>query len=142
MTLEQRWEQIFSCENDYSEGNVVSLDVAVQTEIVIMASRDTVWDENSVMNGVTWFTSFIGIGEEVNIGLSLLIVDRMKWEQERGGWISRKKRQAMVNKTEQYAGIGVGGLSRFGCYVLVERFVLKRMDGSVALTYDFKHTRD
>ncbi|CAL5338707.1 unnamed protein product [Camellia sinensis] len=140
MILEQRWEQIFCCENDYSKGNVVSLDVAVQTEMVIMAGRNAVWDENSVTNGVIWFTSLVGVGEEVNIGLSSLIVDRMKWEQERGGWISSQKRQARVNKTEEYAGIGVGGWSRFGCYVLVERFVLKRMDGSVALTYDFKHT--
>ncbi|CAL5396491.1 unnamed protein product [Camellia sinensis] len=85
MILEQRWEQIFCCENDYSKGNVVSLDVAVQTEMVIMAGRNAVWDENSVTNGVIWFMSLVGVGEEVNIGLSSLIVDRMKWKQERGG---------------------------------------------------------
>lgn len=29
---------------------------------------------------------------------------------------------------------------RFGCYVLVERFVVKRMDGSLVLTWEFRHT--
>ncbi|CAL5338701.1 unnamed protein product [Camellia sinensis] len=140
MTLEQRWEQIFTCENGYNQGNVVSVDVAVQREMVTAAGREAVWDENNVATGVIWFTSFGGVGEEVNIGLSSLIVDRMKWEQERGGWPPSEKRQVRVNKTEEYAGIGVGGWSRFGCYLLVERFVLKRMDGSVVLTYDFKHT--
>ncbi|THG16972.1 hypothetical protein TEA_021977 [Camellia sinensis var. sinensis] len=140
MTLEQRWEQIFTCENGYNQGNVVSVDVTVQRERVIVVGREAVWDENNVANGVIWFTSFGGVGEEVNIGLSSLIVDRMKWEQERGGWLGGEKRQVTVNKTEEYAGIGVGGWSRFGCYVLVERFVLKRMDGNVVLTYDFKHT--
>ncbi|GMP58697.1 hypothetical protein CsSME_00022280 [Camellia sinensis var. sinensis] len=139
MTLEQRWEQIFTCENGYNQGNVVSVDVTVQRERVIVVGREAVWDDNNVANGVIWFTSFGGVGEEVNIGLSSLIVDRMKWEQERGGWPRSEKKQVRVNKTE-YAGIGVGGWSRFGCYVLVERFVLKRMDGSVVLTYDFKHT--
>ncbi|THG16969.1 hypothetical protein TEA_021974 [Camellia sinensis var. sinensis] len=140
MTLEQKWEQIFTCENGYNQGNIVFVDVAVQTELVTVGGREAVWDENRVANGVIWFTSFVGVGEEVNIGLSSLIVDRMKWEQERGGWLGGEKRQVSVNKTEEYAGIGVGGWSRFGCYVLVERFVLKRMDKSVALTYDFKHT--
>ncbi|CAL5396484.1 unnamed protein product [Camellia sinensis] len=139
MTLDQRWEQIFTCENGYNQGNAVFVDVAVQTEIVTVGGREAVWDENKVADGVIWFTSFGGVGE-VNIGLISLIVDRMKWEQERGGWLGGEKRQVSVNKTEEYAGIGVGGWSRFGCYVLVERFVLKRMDKSVALTYDFKHT--
>ncbi|GMP58696.1 hypothetical protein CsSME_00022279 [Camellia sinensis var. sinensis] len=134
------WEQIFTCENGYNQGNVVSVDVTVQREMVIVAGREAVWDENNVANGVIWFTSFGGAGEEVNIGLSSLIVDRMKGEQERGGWLGGEKRLVTVNKTEEYAGIGVGGWSRFGCYVLVDRFVLKRMDGSVVLTYDFKHT--
>ncbi|KAL7240555.1 hypothetical protein ACSBR2_006250 [Camellia fascicularis] len=135
MTLEQKWEQIFTCVNGYNQGNVVFVDFAVQTEIVTVGGREAVWDENRVADGVIWFRSF-----GVNIGLSSLIVDRMKWEQERGGWLGGEKRQVSVNKTEEYAGIGVGGWSRFGCYVLVERFVLKRMDRSVALTYDFKHT--
>ncbi|CAL5399485.1 unnamed protein product [Camellia sinensis] len=87
MTLEQKWEQIFTCENGYNQGNIVFVDVAVQTELVTVGGREAVWDENRVANGVIWFTSFVVVS---------------------------------VNKTEEYAGIGVGGWSRFGCYVLVE----------------------
>ena len=61
----------------------------------------------------------------------------MKWEQERVGWIGGEKRQAKVKRTEEFGG--VGGWRKFGCYVLVERVVLKRMDGSVTMTYEFKH---
>ncbi|CAL5399481.1 unnamed protein product [Camellia sinensis] len=109
------------CENGYNQWNVVFVDVAVQIEIVTVGGREAVWDENRVADGVIWFTSFVGVGEEVNIGLSSLIVDRMKWQQERGGWLGCEKRQVSVNKTEEYVGIGVGGWSRFGCCVLVEK---------------------
>lgn len=43
-----------------------------------------------------------------------------------------------MKRIEEFGG--VGEWRKFGCYVLVERFVLKRMDGSLVLTYDFKHT--
>ncbi|URE03348.1 hypothetical protein MUK42_19621 [Musa troglodytarum] len=44
----------------------------------------------------------------------------------------------VVESLEEYGG--VSPWKRFGCYVLVERFVVRRMDGSSALTVDFKHT--
>ncbi|KAE9454407.1 hypothetical protein C3L33_13708, partial [Rhododendron williamsianum] len=139
MTLEQRWEKIFACENNFSsQGNSVSVEAEVQREVVFMGGREAVWYENRVGDGVVWFTGFGGV-EQVNIGLSSLIVDRMKWEEERGGWVREGNRQVKVKRTEEFGGIG-GVWSQFGCYVLVERFVLKRMDGSVVLTYDFKHT--
>ncbi|KAF7113089.1 hypothetical protein RHSIM_RhsimUnG0162000 [Rhododendron simsii] len=139
MTLEQRWEKIFACENNFSsKGNSVSVEAEVQREVVFVDGREAVWDEKRVGDGVVWFRGSGGV-EQVNMGLSSLIVDRMKWEEERGGWVREEKRQVKVNRTEEFGGIG-GVWSKFGCYVLVERFVLKRMDGSVVLTYDFKHT--
>ncbi|KAH7835107.1 hypothetical protein Vadar_022941 [Vaccinium darrowii] len=139
MVLERRWEKIFSCENSLSsQGNSVSVDTEVQREAVVVGGREAVWDENRVGDGVVWFSSGV---QEVNIGLSSLIVDRMKWEEERGGWVREEKRRVRVDRTEEFGGTGAGW-SKFGCYVLVERFVLKRMDGSLVLTYDFKHTNE
>ncbi|KAH7834403.1 hypothetical protein Vadar_015605 [Vaccinium darrowii] len=139
VTLERRWEKIFSCENAFStQGNSVSVETEVQREVVVVGGREVVWDENRADDGVVWFRG-VGGGEEVNIGLSSLVVDRMKWEAERGGWAVGGKRKVMVNRTEEFGGTGAGW-SKFCCYVLVERFVLKRMDGSLALIYDFKHT--
>ncbi|CAB4295499.1 unnamed protein product [Prunus armeniaca] len=66
----------------------------------------------------------------------------MKWEQGRVGWVGGNERRVRVERVEEFGGTG-GRWKRFGCYVLVERFVLKRMsmNGSLALlTYDFKHT--
>ena len=92
MTLEQTWEQIFTSENDYSKGNVVSVDVGVQREMVTVGGREAVWDESNVVDGMIWFSSFGGGGGEVSVGLSSLIVGRMKWEQERGGWVNKGRR--------------------------------------------------
>ncbi|XP_059645850.1 uncharacterized protein LOC132288599 [Cornus florida] len=138
MTLEQTWEQIFECENNYREGNTVSVNVVVVKEVVLVAQREAVWDERKVVDGAIWFTGFGDVGEEIKLGLSLVIVERMKWEQERAGWIGGEERQVWVKRVEEFGGIG--GWKRFGCYVLVEKFVLKRMDGSVVLTYSFNHT--
>ncbi|PSR84975.1 Protein of unknown function DUF1262 protein [Actinidia chinensis var. chinensis] len=139
MTLEQRWENIFTCENNsYGQGNgsSVSLEVEVHREMVTVGGREAVWDENCGVDGVVWFR----VGE-VSLGLSFLLVERIKWEEERGGWVRGEKRKVVVNRREEFDGVmGGGGWRRFGCYVLVERFVLRRVDGSVVLTYDFKHT--
>lgn len=135
ITLEQRWEQIFTCGNNDNHGNSLIVNVEIDTEKVFVGGKEAVWDENNVVNGVIWFTS----GEQENMGLSLLIMERMKWEVTRFGWVKGTNRRAKVDRTEEFSGIG--GWSRFGCYVLVERFKLKRMDGSVALTYDFKHSQ-
>ncbi|CAK9157339.1 unnamed protein product [Ilex paraguariensis] len=140
MTLEQRWEQIFTCENNSSEGKMVFVDVVVQTETASVAGQETVWNEREVVDGAIWFRSFgnVGGGGGVSVGLRVEIVQRMKWEQERAGWLGGEDRQARVKRVEEFGG--VGDWRKFGCNVLAEMFVLKRMDGSLVMTYDFKHT--
>ncbi|XP_052200041.1 uncharacterized protein LOC127806662 isoform X2 [Diospyros lotus] len=137
MTLEQRWEQIFACENDSSQGNAVTVDATVQIETAFIEGREATWDESNQANGVVWFRSF-GAGGETTIGLSSLIVYRMRWEQQRAGWTSSGTGFVRVSRTEEFAGSG--GWKKYGCYLLVERFVLKRMNGSLSLACDFKHT--
>ncbi|KAJ4706741.1 Protein of unknown function (DUF1262) [Melia azedarach] len=141
MTLEQRWEQIFSCENGYNEDNAVVVDVAVEREVVSLAgTKKGVANENiNVADGVMWFRSVNAVGGEVGVGLNTAITERMQWEQERFGWNVRgNDRQVRVKRVEEFGG--VNEWRKFGCYMLVERFVLKRMDGSLVLTYDFNHT--
>ncbi|CAN4121953.1 unnamed protein product [Withania somnifera] len=134
MTLEQRWEQFFTCQNDKTnEGNSVLVDVALDTEVVLIAGTNkATWDDKNVVEGVIWFKRYDKEGNEVsNLGLRREIVQRMKWEQESAGW----KNQGRVNRVEENSS----GWRRFSCYVLVERFVLRRMDRSLVMTYDFKH---
>nr|XP_033516960.1 uncharacterized protein LOC104115345 isoform X2 [Nicotiana tomentosiformis] len=136
MTLEQRWEQFFTCQNDYiNEGNSVLVDVAPDTEVVLVDGTKATWDDKNVVERVIWFRSYDKNGKEVtSMGLREEIVQRMKWEQERGGW----KTQRRIKQVEQYRE-NSSGWRRFSCYVLVERFVLRRMDRSLVMTYDFKH---
>ncbi|XP_061986051.1 uncharacterized protein LOC133704984 [Populus nigra] len=138
MTLEQRWELIFACENSVSEGNSVIVDAVVQREVIAVAGREVEPDERNLVDGIMWFRSSSNGGGEASVGLSLEVVERMKWEQERAGWLGGNESYATVKRVEEFGGIG--GWKKLGCYVLVERFVLRRMDGSLVLTYDFKHT--
>ncbi|XP_015895242.3 uncharacterized protein LOC107429108 [Ziziphus jujuba] len=143
MTLEQRWSKIYACENIKNDRkDVVSVDVFVEREEVCVGGRKAVWERrNGIENGVMWFKSCNDMGAEQRVGLSVLIVERMKWEQERVGLVAGgKEKRVRVERREEFGG--KGGWSKFGCYLLMERFVLKRIDGSVVLTYDFKHTHE
>ncbi|KAK1389892.1 hypothetical protein POM88_018070 [Heracleum sosnowskyi] len=138
MTLEQQWEQIFECKNEHINSNIVRINAAVQKEVVLVAGRVAIWDEKNVVDRAIWFTGIDTKGKEVSVGLSLEIVERMKWEEERVGYVGGKP-SVTFNRVEEFRG-GAEGWRKFGCYILVERFVLKRMDGSLVMTYDFKHT--
>ena len=50
MTLEQKWEQIFSSENEYGMQNTVNVDAVVQKEVVIIAGWEAVINEMNM-----WF---------------------------------------------------------------------------------------
>ncbi|KAL5078823.1 hypothetical protein RYX36_007244 [Vicia faba] len=140
MTLEQKWEQVFSCDNnDDKMRNTVNVDAVVQKEVVVIAGWEAMMDNKmDVAESFVWFNSMNNVGEKNSVGLSMAIVDRMKWEQERVGWLGGKEKEFRVNKVEEFEGTN-NGWKKFGCYVLVETFVLKRLDGSIVLTYAFKH---
>ncbi|CAL0308024.1 unnamed protein product [Lupinus luteus] len=123
-----------------SSGEVaVFVDVVIETDVAKVAGSDAVCDENDVQERVLWFKSFDEKGAEKSVGLSLEIVERMKWEQERVGWIGGNDKQVRLERVEEFAGNNMW--KYFSCYVLVESFVLKRMDGNLVLTYDYRHTR-
>ena len=138
MKLEQRWEQIFASEYNSSDGYSVVVNAVVQRETVAVAGREAAPDSRNTVDGVMWFRSSGDVGGGTSVGLSLEIVEGMKWERERGGWLGGDETEVTVKRVEGFGGIG--GWKKFGCYVLVERFVLTRMDGSLVLTYDIKHT--
>ncbi|KOM46043.1 hypothetical protein LR48_Vigan06g134900 [Vigna angularis] len=141
LTLEQRWEKIFSKENNEHSGenHAVFIDVVVQTEVAKVAGKEAVWDEDGVDNEkVVWFRSFGDGTSERSVGLSLEIVNGMKWEQERVGWIAGNERQVRVERGEKFEGT-INKWVKFGCYVLVESFILRAMDGRLVLSYEFRH---
>ncbi|GFQ01382.1 hypothetical protein PHJA_002282100 [Phtheirospermum japonicum] len=138
MTLEQRWESIFAFRKNNSNDTKVAIDVVLENEEVLVGGSRGEWDERSAVDGVIWFKSNGSGGGRASVGLRVEIVERMKWEQARGGWVGGSdERRVKINKVEK---VKKGeGWSEFGCYALVERFNLRRMDGSLVMSYDFRH---
>lgn len=142
VTLEQRWEQIHKCKNQNNE-SVITVDVKLDIESVFVNGEKAMWDEKNVVDGMIFFNvdGKNGGGEKPSVGLKEEVVQRMKWEQKRGGGLvvlgMDQQREVNVRKEEKFEG---NSWNEFGCYVLVESFVVKRMDGSIVLTYEFVHT--
>ncbi|PON84666.1 hypothetical protein TorRG33x02_194930 [Trema orientale] len=112
MTLEQRWDRIFECDN-------------IGTDMKVVSSSRGDQEEDQA---------------ERLLGLSILLTERMRWEQERVGClVDESERRVNVKRTEEFDGRDISKWNKFGCYVLVERFVLKIADGTILLTHDFKH---
>jgi hypothetical protein len=80
------------------------------------------------------------------VALDMVLWERMRWEVERGGrrWVvatGNGGNEERIQRTERRDDdSSIGHWTKFGCYLLVERFVLTRMDGTVALTCEFRHT--
>lgn len=139
MTLQQRWEQVHACDNPANEDNAVEVDVVVQKEAITVFGEEA--GEGNVSDGVMWFRSRTG-----GIGLSMTIVERMRWEEERVGWVKEGEKRVRVKRMEKFIKSGLSeNWKRFGCYVLVESFVLKKRMKKTphtdqVLAYDFLHT--
>ncbi|KAL1202374.1 hypothetical protein V5N11_008979 [Cardamine amara subsp. amara] len=139
MTLKQRWEEVYSCENvDYNEiGGEVVVHVGVETEVVKLEGQETNLRE-AKGDGVVWFSVLRDEIQDKKIGIGSVVVERMKWEEERFGWVNKGERsKSNIKRTERSEGLA--HWKSYRCYVLIESFELKRMDGSLALTYEFRH---
>jgi hypothetical protein len=130
--LNKDGKSFFSDENDKSENRDVVVDVEVETEVVKLEGQ--MIERGLEANGFVWF----GVGDK-KIGLGSVVVERMKWEEERFGWTGKgdNERSMTVKRLEKSTD---GSLwKHYHCYVLIESFVLKRMDESLVLTYEFTH---
>ena len=156
MTLEQWWEEIFSCGNNNNNNNgqrqqqqeqqgngVVRVDVDVQREVCLVGGTEAVKDERS--GSMSWFKVYNPNGKRgvISVGLSYAIVEHMRWVLEEGGWACGRRgegerdREVRVERVEE----NPSEWRRFGCYVLVESFLLRRLDGTLVLKCSFRHTQ-
>ncbi|KAK8500717.1 hypothetical protein V6N13_056666 [Hibiscus sabdariffa] len=139
VTLERLWEKIYSWENDgrESKGDVVALNVEVKREVNFLFGVEVLKGDEIDREGFIWF----GSGGE-KLGLSSAVSEAMRWLEESVGWTDGVER---VERLVEISG-GRGGdgdrWRRFDCYVLVERFALRRMDGTLVLNCDFRHTHE
>ncbi|KAF8735248.1 hypothetical protein HU200_014499 [Digitaria exilis] len=114
VTLEQRWEPV----HQHGGGSKLGSRKALVGGVVEA-------EQESLMNsrqgdGYVWFKA-AATGQVVGVCTSMW--ERMLWEQYRGGWVDE----------EEDAGKVAGG------WVLVERFVVKRLDGRVVVAFEFVH---
>lgn len=141
ITLEQRWEKFFSCDSCKGEDREVKVDVSLTIEEVsIFGNLKALKEEVDIDNRLMWLEgSYNKKGEKpIRVGLSLLVLERMKWEQRRVGCKGEGKKQVKINIKNKIGETGKNW-TKFALFVLVERFVFKRLNGSIVLTYDFKH---
>ncbi|KAG2268161.1 hypothetical protein Bca4012_070457 [Brassica carinata] len=133
MTLHQRFEEVFLCENVEDKQFEAVVDVEVETEVVKLGGGEIAREAKGVdSDKVVWFSVS---GTEEKIGLGSVVLEQMKWEEERFGW---SKIRSSIKRSERFEGGGPYWKS-YRCYLLVESFELRRNDGSLVLTYEFKH---
>ncbi|KAI3917736.1 hypothetical protein MKW98_021498 [Papaver atlanticum] len=138
MTLEQSWEEIYTCENHNSAGNSVSVNVTLQKEAIRLFGDEAKKDGAQDAKGFIWYRHVNSNTERSELGLSAAIVEKMKWVQQQGGYeIEGENRDVTVERVEKF--LGGNEWRRFLFFVLVERFALRRMDGTIVLTWDYKH---
>ncbi|KAG2297835.1 hypothetical protein Bca52824_034307 [Brassica carinata] len=141
MTLRKSWEEVYSCGKvDYNEEHgegegEVEVDVEVESELVKLEGQVIQKETRGVdENGVAWFEI---AGRK--IGLRSMVVEKMKSEEERFGWSKETDDiKSSIKRSHRFEGTAMLWQS-YKCYVLVETFELKRMDGSLVLTYEFRH---
>uniref|UniRef100_A0A0D9X7T0 Uncharacterized protein n=1 Tax=Leersia perrieri TaxID=77586 RepID=A0A0D9X7T0_9ORYZ len=137
MTLEQSWEEIYSCDNNNTKDEV-EMSTTVHRSMAFLGGTVAVEEGGpQVVGGVMWFRPAVAVAVG-GLGLEMVVWEQMKWELEEGGWVVSNGDVERIERVERPDEMKQW--NKFGCYVLVERFVLRRMDGSVALTYEFRHT--
>ncbi|KAJ1276852.1 hypothetical protein BS78_05G247900 [Paspalum vaginatum] len=164
MTMEQSWEQVYSRDRERDREGAhgppgpgsepleeVTVTATVRRFTALLGGTDAVRPQADDDGGVMWFrppaagtTAVGGVGV---VGLDMVLWERMRWEVGKGGWVAAAAGSGGGDELERIerverrdGGGGLGQWRRFGCYLLLERFVLRRTDGSVALACEFRFT--
>ena len=89
-----------------------------------------------VIDRIKWFEGLDKEGEAVpSVGLDRVIIEKIIRDQESFGWVRGKDKVKGVERFEGEAK----EWKEFGCYMLVERYILRRDDKTLVLTWEFRH---
>ncbi|XP_031478587.1 uncharacterized protein LOC116249591 [Nymphaea colorata] len=131
MKLEQQWVEISNAEN-YHRSVYVPVRTSFSKEEALIGDGKYMVNESDVADGMLVLRGRNEFGTLVGVGLSQEIIEKMRNEQGGG---RQEEDQVSVKRVFECEN---NGWTKFGCYVLEERYVLRRMDGTVVLTYIFK----
>ncbi|KAL2552157.1 hypothetical protein Fot_05776 [Forsythia ovata] len=153
LSLNLWWEQIYSCENELVtwdisqdiyrssgnlENNVVVVNKRVKRLVSLVCGVEAEKDEDRLdAEGFVWFKIKEQHSRRVGVGLNLAILEKIRLLQETRGWFDGHREVIIKGRKEVRNDIV---WRKFGCYVLVEGFVLSRMDGSVLINFNFRNT--
>ncbi|KAG9153746.1 hypothetical protein Leryth_005877 [Lithospermum erythrorhizon] len=141
VTLKQWWEEIYSCENESrSKANIVNVNVNVKRRMVLINGMEAVKGNGKDDDGNVWFKVKECHGKKASVGLCCVMFEKLRSLQERRGWFDRKEIEVKVEGTNEIKIEGKNVWRRFVCYVLVESFVFRRMDGTLLINFNFKNT--
>ncbi|XP_010528455.1 PREDICTED: uncharacterized protein LOC104805547 [Tarenaya hassleriana] len=168
MTLSQYWERIYQRDNtdisnnentNENDAQVVNVDVNVEREASYVMGMEAVRGEKEGVGGFYWYSIIPKTSEArrmmrkrrrmgLGLGLSFAVVERMKRVEEEGGFVGGRGRMVNIKREEKIRVCrSENGESdsrnrwrRFGCYVLVESFGLRRADGTLLLKCVFRHS--
>lgn len=133
MELEKFWEEIYRTEVS-AAGEDIVVQRTIRVEEALLLGNEAV-EEIRDDDGSIWMKGIMQEnGKLKGVRLSWPIIAKMRTDQGREG-SEATSRDVRVEKLFSNTGTG----RKFVCYVVVERYVLKRMDGSVAMTYSFRN---
>lgn len=140
-TLKQWWEKIYSSENDGSVGNVVAVSACVKRLVTLVYGMEAEEENRRMDDGFIWFRAKDSYRTKASVGLDLTVYEKLIWLQEKRGWLDAGlvgDGDVRVEGTKEITS--ETGWRRFGCYILVESFVLRESDGSLVINFNFKNT--
>ncbi|OVA06432.1 Protein of unknown function DUF1262 [Macleaya cordata] len=93
------WEEIYTCKNDYTAGNVVAVNATVQREAIKLFGEEAMKDgRGGGVDGFIWYRHVQHNEGGSKLGLSLAIVEKMRWIQDKGGWVGGGESDVKVEK--------------------------------------------
>ncbi|XP_059076804.1 uncharacterized protein LOC131876048 [Cryptomeria japonica] len=132
MDLEKFWEEIYSIQGMTEK--YVDVDKTLKAEEGLLFGKE-VTEEIRDNDGSVFFK---GVGKQsgqaTGVKLSRSIIAKMRADRDRYGL----ERGIDVRVKKSFSSSGME--RKFSCYIVVERYVLKRMDGSIAFTYSFRNS--
>ncbi|CAN6448625.1 unnamed protein product [Victoria cruziana] len=134
MRLEQQWVEIFSVQNHH-KSIYAPVKTSFRTEEALIGEDKYTVTESDMTDGMLVLRGRTEFGTLVGMGLSQEIIEKMRNEQGRA---RQEEDQVTVKRVFECEN---NDWVNFGCYVLEERYVLRRMDGTVMLTYIFRDHR-
>eukprot|EP01018_Ginkgo_biloba_P007184 Gb_22145 [translate_table: standard] len=130
MELEKFWEEIYSIDGG-GEGDII-VEKTVRVEEGLLLGREVV-EKIREDDGSVWMKALNGREELKGVRLSRPIIEKIRADQGRAG----ESVDEVLSVNRSFTSIGKE--RKFACYVVVERYVLRRMEGSVVLTYSFRN---